>query len=624
VSSKRDDGDRGEKSPEPASPAPDPGASGSGSIDVALSGPQPAVTPPGSSGSIDVSVSGSQPAVASPGSSGSIDVSVSGSQPAVASPGSSGSIDVAVSGSQPAAAAAPRSSGSIDVAVSGSHPVAAVPESGSGPVASGRLPSAATAAAAAAHDPHRHPRLEAAKEAAKEALGSGVAKLGTGIGKLGTGFTHLGERSHKVPLVGAGVSAIGESLSTVGESLHELPRVARTRRGRLLVRSTLLGFLLVFGWIAGIIALQVRGIDAPDFRPAAEQILSELSKGSEGIERVYEAASPRFHEWVRKDRFIDSMTDMNATIGRFIEITAINESLVTNNPTGRVGRVSLTVAYERGKTRASVSLHWDQGRWKLLGVGVDVPAELKITKAQREERVQACKDPMDPKKCDLFVAANTILEQLRDGHADQVWDNATKLFQKQEEKSRFVMLQTENLSSLGEYRRIIAVTEAKLYSSGSTATYDILTEYTKSQGVRTIFGFYRRTRQDPWRLTSLKLVVPMPRADAPLGTGPETKPTDLPPGADGSGGSGSGSNSGTGTSSTSSGSSSSGGSGASSTGSSGATTGSNASGSSTGSGRSPSGGGSGSGRSNTSGGSASGGSAGRGSAAPPKPGATAR
>src|SRR5262249_13794724 len=156
------------------------------------------------------------------------------------------------------------------------------------------------------------------------------------------------------------------------------------------------GFLLVFAWITVIVALQVRGIDAPDFRPTAEQILSELSKGSAGIEQVYEDASPRFHEWVRKDRFVDNMTDMHATIGQFVEITAINESLVTNGPTGRVGRVSLTVAYQKGKTRASVSLHWDQGRWKLLGIGVDVPNELKITKAQREERVQACKDPMDP------------------------------------------------------------------------------------------------------------------------------------------------------------------------------------------------------------------------------------
>jgi hypothetical protein len=405
------------------------------------------------------------------------------------------------------------SSGSIDVKITD-------------PIGQPAVASAVGAAEAEVPRPRRF--SEAAAEAAKDAIGGGVSKLGTGIGTLGSGISRLGERSHKVPLVGAGVSAIGESLSTVGESLTELPRVARTRRGRLLVRSAIVGFLLVFAWITVIVSLQLRGIDAPDFRPTAEKILLDLSGGPAAIGQVYENASPRFQEMVRKDRFVETMTDMTATIGAFVEITAVNESIVTTGPSGRIGRVSLTVAYAQGKTRASVSLHWEKGRWKLLGLGIDVPPELKITKAQREERVQACKDPMDPKKCDLFVAANAILEQLRDGRADQVWDDATRVFQKQEEKGRFVMIQAEHAATLGEYRRIIAVTEAKLYGDRVTAIFDVLTEYTKSQGVRATFGFYRRSIQDPWKLRSLKVVLPMPRADEPLGTAPESQPIDLP------------------------------------------------------------------------------------------------
>ncbi len=488
------DRDRDEKPPEPP-----PEGSGSGDVATsgATSGPHPAAT----SGSIEVAMSGPHPAA----TSGSIEVAMSGPHPAVTEPPAASR----AGGEPPGAEPAP------------------VSDAGSAPVASGRV--AAPVAVTTGNETPRPRRLETAREVAKEVIGDGVARLGTGIEHLGTGIARLGTKSHKVPIVGASVSAIGESLATVGESLHDLPRVARTRRGGLLVRSAIVGFLLVFAWIVVIIALQVRGIDAPDFRPTAERILAELSKGSAGIEQVYEDASPRFHEWTRKDRFVDTMTDMNATIGRFIEISAINESLVTTGPSGRIGRVSLTVAYEKGKTRATVSLHWDQGRWKLLGVGIDVPPELKITKAERELRVQACKDPMDPKKCDLFVAANAILEQLRDGRAGEVWDAATSVFQKQEEKSRFVMLQAEHAAALGEYRRIIDVTFAKLYSAGSTATFDVLTEYTKAQGVRATFGFYRRTRQDPWKLASLKVVLPMPRADEPLGTAPETKPTDLRP-----------------------------------------------------------------------------------------------
>lgn len=358
---------------------------------------------------------------------------------------------------------------------------------------------------------------EAARDALRDTIGDGVTMLGSGLGTIGEGVSKLGERSRKVPLVGTSVTKLGESITTVGESLSELPRVARTRRGKLLVRSVVVGFLLVFAWIAVIVALQVRGIDSPDFRPDAEKILIELSQGSAAIEDVYEKASPRFQEMVRKERFIDDMTDMVATVGKFKEIAAINDTLVSSGPTGRVGRVSMTVLYEKGKARTSVSLHSHQGAWKLLGIGVEVPPELEITQAQREQRVQACKDPMDAKGCDLYVAANHILEQLRDGQADQVWDAATRVFQKQEEKSKFVAIQAEHAATLGAYRRIIAVTEAKIFSGGTSGTFDILLEYARSQGVRAIFTFYRQSKSHPWKLRSFKLVLPMPRADEPAG-----------------------------------------------------------------------------------------------------------
>ncbi len=310
--------------------------------------------------------------------------------------------------------------------------------------------------------------------------------------------------------MGSSVSRLGERISHVGESLHELPRVARTRRGRLLFRSVIVGLALVSIWITVIVALQLHGNDTPDFRPIAERILADLSKGTGGIEQVYDASSPRFQEMVRKERFVDEMSDLAATVGAFKEITAVNDTLVTTGPSGRVGRVSLTVSYDRGTCRASVSLHAEQGQWKLLGVGIELPEDLEITQAQRQQRVQACKDPMS-KTCDLFVAANDVLEKLRDGKPELVWDDATPLFQKQEEKRRFVQIQKEHADILGSYLRIIAVTEAKVIN-GTHATFDVLTEFARAAGVRAIFGFYRRSKANPWKLRSFKIVLPMPRA----------------------------------------------------------------------------------------------------------------
>jgi X-X-X-Leu-X-X-Gly heptad repeat protein len=430
-----------------------------------------------------------------------------GRAPGVATPEVSGSIDVQLSGAQlPRVDAAPVVPSHEDSRPISSGKVTAAVHEDSRPVSSGRV------VAVAGEPSGRSKRItDAAKDALDvgvSKLGSGLDTLGDGVSKLGEGVSKLGDFSRKVPVVGSSVSKIGEGITHVGASLHVLPRVARTRRGRLLIRSMIVGFVLVGAWIGVIVALQLHGNDTPDFRPNAESILVDLSKGS--IDEIYEQASPRFQEMVRKERFIDDMTDLAETVGKFREIAAVNDSLVTTGPTGRIGRVSVTAAYEKATCKVSVSLHYDQDRWKLLGLGIELPNELKISQAQREERVKACKDPMDLKHCDVHQAADAILSQLKDGHADRVWDDASPVFQKQEQKIKFIQLQLEHLVALGSYRRIIAVSEAKVIG-GTSATFDTLAEFDKASGVRTVFGFFRRSKLDPWRLRSFKIVLPMPR-----------------------------------------------------------------------------------------------------------------
>ena len=362
--------------------------------------------------------------------------------------------------------------------------------------------------------------------AAADVIGEGVSKLGSGIETLGEGVSKLGDITKNVPLVGSSVTAIGEGVTSVGEVLHELPRVARTRRGRILVRSMIVGFVLVAGWISVIVALQLHGNDSPDFRPAAVQILVTLSTGREGIEKVYEQSSPRFQEMVRKERFVDDMLDMNNTLGKFREITAINDTLFTTGPTGQIGRVSITAAFEKGTCRAAVNFHYDQGGWKLLGIQAELPPELKISQAQREERVQACKDTSSAKTCEVRAVAEHILEQLRDGRAGEVYDQADDVFKKQEDRANFVKIQLEQNSELGAYKRIVAVTEAKVIG-GTSATFDVLVEYEKTSAVRNVFGLSRRSKTEPWKLRVYKVVMPTPRAAEDI----KPVPADKAPGA---------------------------------------------------------------------------------------------
>jgi hypothetical protein len=134
---------------------------------------------------------------------------------------------------------------------------------------------------------------------------------------------------------------------------------------------------------------------------------------------------------------------------------------------------------------------------------------------------------MDIKHCDVHQVADSILRRLKEGQVEQVWDEATGVFQKQEQKPRFVQLQLEHMVALGDYRRIIAVSEAKVIG-GTIATFDALAEFDKASGVRTVFGFYRRSESAPWKLRSFKIVLPMPRAAGDDGSRPAAQPEPLP------------------------------------------------------------------------------------------------
>ena len=171
----------------------------------------------------------------------------------------------------------------------------------------------------------------------------------------------------------------------------------KTRGGRLLLRSMIVGFVLVAAWIVAIVGFQVRTSETKDFRPEAREILDELS--AKKFDQLYEQASPRFQEITRKDRFIDDMTDLRATVGAFREIAAVNDTLVTSGPSGKVGRLSLSIAFEKATCKSSISFHYSETEetWKFLGIGVELPPELKISKQEREERIAACKDPLDAK-----------------------------------------------------------------------------------------------------------------------------------------------------------------------------------------------------------------------------------
>jgi hypothetical protein len=369
---------------------------------------------------------------------------------------SSGSIDVAMSASMPAAPAS-ASSGSIEVKIT---------------------------------DPEGKPATPAAVQKRKRARTIPAAVVGAVSAKV----------VHAADKIGDQVVKASDSITEkVGGSLSALPVMPRTRRGRVMARSVVLSFMLVFSWIAVIVGLQLRRPRPPDFRKDAEKLLIALRDGH-AVE-VYKDASIRFQEVVLEDTFVEQIEDMNRTLGRFEEISAVIETEVNRGPGGRTGRILARIEYATGSTKGNVSFRWEGGKWKMLGISIEVPKEVKISEEQRKERVKG-------NEGELREVAQHILEHWGRGEIEEIWKDAGPSFRDGINLQNFQQVEEHHRNVLGSFRRILDVTNATQNPSRTSASLQLLVEFEKA----TITGSLGFTKiDDAWKLTFFKLVLPLPR-----------------------------------------------------------------------------------------------------------------
>ena len=336
----------------------------------------------------------------------------------------------------------------------------------------------------------------------EDVVGSGVSRFGDGLESIGEGIGQLGVRVENVPLLGQGVKDIGGGLADIGESLHNLPLVAKSPSGRALLASMLVGFLLVFAWISAIVWFQLRGGMQPDFRPVAEKILIELRDGKAAA--VYADCSPRMQETIREDRFVATMNDMNNTLGKYVEIAAINETFVTSGPQGRIGRVSLTVEFANTRTRGSISFQKIDKKWKLLGIAMEVPKDLPISTNQKE---------LYTLPRELVPLGTEVLKLSSQSADDEIWQRATESFRQRVSRDAFVAVQQTRRYTLGKFLRVLVVQDKLALSTDSlSATFVALCQFERANA-SAIIGFDRKLLDTPWQMSSLKIVLPVVRPD---------------------------------------------------------------------------------------------------------------
>jgi len=296
----------------------------------------------------------------------------------------------------------------------------------------------------------------------------------------------------------------------IAESLSHLPVVKevipKSRRGRVLVRSLIVAFALVAAWIGVIVYLQLRAGEKPDFRPQIEAIFIQLRDGAAGD--VYDQSSTRFQEMVLEDSFLATVDDMNASLGPFREVASVIKTEVFRGPSGRTARVDLLLEFEKGRARANMSFHREDGQWRMVGFRVDLPEGLEeqvTSEKEREKRVQA------PEV--IQELTQQILLDSRDGKAGAIWDGAADVFKSSISREEFIALEQERRETLGPFSRIFKVTSSRQNPAQTSASLDALLEFRNPSGASVIVtaSFKYAKIAGTWKLTFFKLIMPMPR-----------------------------------------------------------------------------------------------------------------
>lgn len=273
------------------------------------------------------------------------------------------------------------------------------------------------------------------------------------------------------------------------------------RSRRLVLRSLLFAFVLLFVVGFVLVYLQRTRKNGPSFRKETQAILQKISRGD--AESVYDEASPRFQAVVLRTRFFDMVADIDANLGKFKEILAANPGDLTSGPKGRAGRVTVRVAFDKATTVANFSFHQIDGDWRLLGMSVDVPKELESVVASPQARAERVKAPPAVMKiaASLLARSNPVDGKL-------VWAEASPAFRESVPLPVFLELLAKRERVLGTYERIVDVIEAGQNPSQSGATLVVVVQYSK---MRTTATLSFQQLDESWQLSTYKVIIPVPR-----------------------------------------------------------------------------------------------------------------
>ena len=259
--------------------------------------------------------------------------------------------------------------------------------------------------------------------------------------------------------------------------------------------------LLVLGVaaVAGVVFLSGDYRQERLFKKRAEAVMELLRDGK--AQQVYDEASSRFQQTLLIDKFVDLVDRMNGTLGPFVRAGEVTDIDRAASVAGMIAGIQLELQFDSGETMGKLSFHrGPDGVWRLLGLSVEIPPELEKKASaleSQEERVRA------PKEVETLV--QTILQDVREGRADQVHEGASPVFKGSVTLEEFKGVLQSHRAELGNFVRVLGIISSAQSPDRDRARVQAVLEYERGKTTGT-FEFMRLDAA--WRLLGFKVVIP--------------------------------------------------------------------------------------------------------------------
>ncbi|HEU5057365.1 MAG TPA: hypothetical protein VFU21_12600 [Kofleriaceae bacterium] len=294
---------------------------------------------------------------------------------------------------------------------------------------------------------------------------------------------------------------------------------APERGGRRRLKVSIVLLLLAASGIAAYFLLRETKTST-EFRIEVEKVFGQLNEGK--AEAVYENASFRFKQTLLVDKFVDMVDQMQQTLGKFVRVVDVIDVDRASTVAGMTARVELELEFVEATTHGEMSFHRDKkGKWKLLGMSVQIPKHLEHAADVAERADKRLKAPDE-----VIEQFNQILDAVREGKASAIHERASPSFREQRSVEQFQHLLDSHRSEMGDFVRVLAVISSAQNANRDRARVHALLQYEKAKTTGT-FEFMRIGGE--WKLYGFKVVVPEPLLPPePAGAAPEPAPPAPP------------------------------------------------------------------------------------------------